>query len=732
MKLIKRIFAVLAVAVQILLIGNNVNAAKIGESKTLERGPLGYYCVQKWNGSNWIYLTYNTTYYTDTNGKKYVAYCLSPGAPGVGYVFGEKDTYNVKIKEIVNDDRIWRILKNGYPNKTLQELGVETVDDAYFATMQAVNSVLRGYTLDQAKQLYSVGQFAINGENFTDVQRRGQKTLTAMYSLIDIGLNGKETRKDLLNLSIQNTTGFIKENDNYYSQTFKIVSSSNVSEYTVEKIENLPTGAYVADTKGNKKTSFTGGENFKIMIPKNQISKDISGKITVKALQKNYPIYYGESEVSGFQDYALCSEEYSDMYASAEVNVITNKSKLVIIKTDSETGKPLKGVKFKITNSSNVTNTYTTNENGKIEISNLYPGTVKINEVEALANYQPINKEITVNLQYGETQEVKIKNEFKTGNITIEKCDKDNNKIKLQNVKIRLLDESGNKVAEGITNAQGIVNFSNLKIGKYKIQEVETLSNYILLQENVDVKVEAGETTKVKLENVKKKGNIKVIKVDYDNPKELLSNVKFELRNEKGEVVTNGVTDEKGEVLFRDIVEGKYVLKETKAKDGYALQDESYNIVVKNNQTTEITVKNKKIYVVYVDRIIEKEVEVPVEVEKIVEVPVEVEKTVEIPVEVEKIVEVPVEVEKIKEVEKVVEVPIEKEKIVEVEKVVEVPVEKEKLVEVEKIVEKPVEKIVYKQAKELPKTGSNDYTVFNVITVMSFGGYSIISLKKKK
>ena len=76
MKLIKRIFAVLAVAVQILLIGNNVNAAKIGESKTLERGPLGYYCVQKWNGSNWIYLTYNTTYYTDTNGKKYVAYCF--------------------------------------------------------------------------------------------------------------------------------------------------------------------------------------------------------------------------------------------------------------------------------------------------------------------------------------------------------------------------------------------------------------------------------------------------------------------------------------------------------------------------------------------------------------------------------------------------------------------------------------------------------------------------------
>ena len=170
MKLIKRIVAVILIIASVLLACNKTNAANIGEIKKLKRGPLGYYCVQKWDGNKWIYLTYNTTSYKDSNGKEYTAYCLSPGAPGVGYVSGEKDSYNVKIKGYLEDDRIWRIVSNGYPYKTINELGVENVDDAYFATMQAVNCVLRGYTLEQAKQLYSPGQFAINGENIEDIK----------------------------------------------------------------------------------------------------------------------------------------------------------------------------------------------------------------------------------------------------------------------------------------------------------------------------------------------------------------------------------------------------------------------------------------------------------------------------------------------------------------------------------------------------------------------------------
>ena len=504
-KIFKILMVITVLIMQILVIGTKANAANIGESKSLERGELGYYCIQKWNGSRWIYLTYNQTFYTDTDGQKYIAYCLSPGLPGVGYVSGEKETYNVKISEMLNNDMIWRVLKNGYPNKTIEDLGVETADDAYFATMQAINSILRGYTLEQARELYCVGQFAINGESLEDVQRRGNKTLNALLNLINIGLNGTETRDQLLKVSIEKTAEFKDENNDYYSQTFKIVSATEVSKYNIEKLENLPAGSYVADLQGNKKQIFNGGEEFKIMISKKSEDDEIKGNISVKALQKNYPVYYGTSEIEGCQDYALCNNSYAEVLLNTEVYAQVNKSKVTIIKTDVENNKPLKGVKFQVTYTDGTSNTYLTDENGKIVIANLRPGTVKIKEVKPLEKYKLNNEEYDVKVGYNEAKEVEIKNEKQKGNIKVIKVEKDNNEIKIANVKFQLKDEENNIIKEGVTDENGELLFVDLVIGKYKLVEVETGEEYILPNKDIEVEVIVDKTQEVKIENEKMK-----------------------------------------------------------------------------------------------------------------------------------------------------------------------------------------------------------------------------------
>lgn len=489
--------------VQILIISTKVNAANIGESKNLERGELGYYCIQKWNGNRWIYLTYNQTFYTDTDGQKYTAYCLSPGLPGVGYVSGEKDTYNVKIDNMLNNDMIWRVLKNGYPNKTIEELGVETSDDAYFATMQAVNSILRGYTLEQAKQLYCVGQFAINGESLADIQRRGSKTLNALFNLIDIGLNGTETRSKFLNASIEKVTEFQVENDSFYSETFKIVSPAEISKYSIDKLEGFPKGSYIADLQGNRKTVFKGGEKFKVMISKKCESDEIRGNISVKVNQKNYPVYYGASEVEGFQDYALCNNSYSEVSLNTEIYAQINKSKLIIVKTDGENKKPLKGVKFQVTCTDGTTNIYSTDENGKIIISNQRPGIIKVQEIKTLENYKLNDKEYDVELDYNEEKEIELKNEKQRGNIKVIKIDKDNNELKIPNVKFELKDKANNVIKEGVTDSNGELLFENLVIGNYKLIEIETSNEYILPNKDINVDVIVDKTQEIKIENEK-------------------------------------------------------------------------------------------------------------------------------------------------------------------------------------------------------------------------------------
>ena len=84
-------------------------------------------------------------------------------------------------------------------------------------------------------------------ESLEDIQRRGNKTLTAMYNLINEGVNGKENRSNLINISIKKITELVKENNEFYSQIFKIESSSEISEY---KITNLENGrSYVGQTR---------------------------------------------------------------------------------------------------------------------------------------------------------------------------------------------------------------------------------------------------------------------------------------------------------------------------------------------------------------------------------------------------------------------------------------------------------------------------------------------------
>lgn len=594
MKIIKKIIAIIVLCVQFIILGNSVNAANINEIKDLERGEKGYYCVQKWDGSKWIYLTYNRTYYTDTDGKKYIAYCLSPGLPGVGYVSGEKETYQVKIKEILNNDIVWRIIKNGYPSKSVEQLGVETPDDAYFATMQAINCVLRGYTIEQAKQLYTPGQFAINNESLTDIQRRGTKTLNAMYNLIDIGLNGTEKRSDLLSVSVKKVTEFVKENNDYYSQTFKIESSSEISEYTITNLEKFPQGSYISDTKGNKKTTFKQGENFKIMIPKNKILNDVNGKINVKVKQKNYPVFYSSAMIEGHQDYALCTNLYSEVYASTEVYVNSSKSKLIINKIDAETKNPIKGVKFQIKNGEGkVVGTFTTDEKGKITVENLKQSEVTIKEIEAVGKYKLNEKEQKVSIGYDEKKEIQVENKLKKGNIKIVKVDKDNQEIKLENVKFQLFDENGKLVKEGVTNKNGELIFENILIGKYKILEVKTNQEYILSKDEIVVNVEYNKTSEITIKNELKKGSVKVIKVDKDNNKIKIKDVKFQLLNENDKIIKEGVTDENGELIFNNIPIGKYKIIEVETQEKYVLSDKEIVVDIEYNNTKEIVLENE-------------------------------------------------------------------------------------------------------------------------------------------
>lgn len=87
-------------------------------------------------------------------------------------------------------------------------------------------------------------------------------------------------------------------------------------------------------------------------------------------------------------------------------------------------------------------------------------------------------------------------------------------------------------------------------------------------------------------------GKVTVKKVDED--KKVLSGAEFTLYDSKGKVVGKAVTGSDGTVSFEELEQGEYVLKETKAPEGYVLDEKETDVTISANKTSSYTITNRK------------------------------------------------------------------------------------------------------------------------------------------
>ena len=71
-----------------------------------------------------------------------------------------------------------------------------------------------------------------------------------------------------------------------------------------------------------------------------------------------------------------------------------------------------------------------------------------------------------------------------------------------------------------------------------------------------------------------------VIKSDMNG--KVLKGAKFEVKNEEGKIVREGITNPNGVFSLTKLKEGKYTIQEVKAPNGYVLNSEIYNFSVSN------------------------------------------------------------------------------------------------------------------------------------------------------
>ena len=321
----------------------------------------------------------------------------------------EEGSYTVSVEKAVQDVMLWKIVTNGYPYKTIQELGVANEKEAFTATKHAIYSYIHG---NQLSDYGAIGE-------------AGQRTLNAMYKIINDANNSSEVQiSNKVNiLKLQETWEQDSISSQYVSKKYKVTAKTNIDKYTVdvtdEKGQKIE-GIKITDKTNQEKGEFNSDEVFKILIPIKQMTEDKTIKIQIETKVETKPILYGKAPSSNLQDYALTASTYEDGTGEAKDYYSRNKTKLIIIKQDKETEEKLKGVEFQVLdeNKNVIYTNLETDENGRIEVENLIPGRYYIKETRTISGYEiyedlieidiSLNEEITVTVNNHEEEKPKV------------------------------------------------------------------------------------------------------------------------------------------------------------------------------------------------------------------------------------------------------------------------------------------------------------------------------------
>ncbi|MDA2112632.1 SpaA isopeptide-forming pilin-related protein, partial [Bacillus cereus] len=179
----------------------------------------------------------------------------------------------------------------------------------------------------------------------------------------------------------------------------------------------------------------------------------------------------------------------------------------------------------------------------------------------------------------------------KDGTVSLHKIDSENPNKGLKGAEFEVRNSANEVVAKLTTDEKGFSVPQTLAPGTYKVYETVAPEGYQKLTSPVEVTLQAGETKTIEIKNTVQKGQIEIKKIDSENGEKPLANAEFDIVKD-GVVVEHIVTDKDGKAISKPLALGKYILKETKAPEGYQLKETEFEVSVTGDGIFPIQVEN--------------------------------------------------------------------------------------------------------------------------------------------
>ncbi len=347
-------------------------------------------------------------------------------------------------------------------------------------------------------------------------------------------------------------------------------------------------------------TGETSGQNGKLICT---ATTDHSGVIVITGLEAGA---YVVRETKAPNNYIIAETDMQTVNMKADgtsvVEVVFRNypyGSLLITKVDTLTNKPLSNATFQVTTGDgtvvgNSNGMYTTNSDGEILIPNLKPGSYVVTERIAPEGYACDTKPQTIEIGTdGATYKVHFQNQPMCSLVILKK-DADNGNP-LSGAQFKVTTSKGDVIGRnnGIftTDSNGSITISYLAKDSYIVEEVKAPDGYVLEEQSKTIALDYGKTYTLEFTN-KKMTSLVIKKVDSISGEPLVG-AKFAVEKQNGEHVGEYTTDNTGTILLPTLDPDWYVVRETKAPEGYILDETPKTVEVKTNVPTVVTFENK-------------------------------------------------------------------------------------------------------------------------------------------
>ena len=513
------------------------------------------------------------TYYNYVNSKgetrEIPAYCVNPNIYGVPQSVEPGESIEYLAEEKTSDPKVLGIVANGYPTRTLAELGLENKEQGYYATKIA----LWCYLLSN----WNINNLKVN-PNLTGVElQRAQNMLAAAKDIYARGTAWTEVLSPEVTCTPDRETAYevTVDGKQYKQQVFTFWSKTWVCDYSVEVSftdpGSVPAGTRIVDMNNRDITTITTegtgdgyAGQFKVLYPLESIEgKTGSVQLSFRTDVYKYAVYYAvcaeKDQYGNLQNYVVDTDPTTTMDLSAYSNyadgpTIEYETGLRIIKYETGTEIPISGVRFEVIGpDGDSVGSFVTNGDGRIEIPLSKVGNYTVIERESASHYV-ISEEPAQNVTviYNEVAEVTFFND-PYGSLRIEKRSDTGMNLPGAVITIEHI-ESGQTFTQE-TSSAGVAIFDQIPLGAYRIQEVSAPVGWKLDDTVYTATVVAGETTTIPIINEELPG-LRIIKYDRKNYV-ALPNVTFEIFRD-GVSLGKFKTDEFGEILLTNVEPGTY------------------------------------------------------------------------------------------------------------------------------------------------------------------------------